>query len=105
MSNRKASKPLRVVTGCLVLTVAVAASPAFAGWGCQAKDAQGFNNFSWGSATEEAARDYTMGLCSSDGHKGCRIIECRSGVDTQADASAMWSIGTKTTKCIGSAKC
>jgi hypothetical protein len=98
-------KHLIVATGFLILAAAVGASPAQAGWGCQAKDADGYNNYSWGSATEAAARDYTMNLCSSDDHKGCRIIECRAGVDTQDQANTVWSIGTKTTKCIGSAKC
>ena len=98
-------KRLGVVASCLIFAVATSVSPAVAAWGCQAKDAEGYNNFSWGSASREAAVDYTMGLCSSDGHKGCHIIECRSGVDNQEQAYAIWSIGTKTTKCIGSAKC
>jgi hypothetical protein len=46
-----------------------------------------------------------LDLCASDNHKGCRIVECRSGIDTQQQATSTWSIGTRTTKCIGSAKC
>jgi hypothetical protein len=98
-------KGLTIVTGCLTVAIAAGLSPARAGWGCQAKDGAGFNNYSWGSATEAAAQEYTLNLCAADDHKGCHIVECRSGVDTQEQATSTWSIGTRTTKCIGSAKC
>jgi hypothetical protein len=97
-------KRLMIAAGVLAVA-SMSVSPALAAWGCQAKDAEGYNNFSWGSANEDAARDYTMKLCSSDNHKGCHIIECREGVDNQEQAYKIWSIGTRTTKCIGSAKC
>jgi hypothetical protein len=97
-------KRLIIATGCLAL-LATSVSPALAGWGCHARDAEGYNNFSWGADSEDAARDYTMKRCAGRNHRGCHIVECRSGVDDQERAYAMWLVETRTTKCAGRAKC
>lgn len=82
------------------------ASPAWGGWGCQATDAAHYNWFAWGAADEAEARSYTIKqLCESGHHGGCRIIECFSGVDNQADAEKLWSNGNKKVNCMGDARC
>jgi hypothetical protein len=95
-----------IAVGCLVWVAAAVASPAWAAWGCRATDSARYNWYSWGSATEAAAREFTVRkLCAPAKHGGCRIVECRSGVDTQPQADALWDLGTPKVRCIGNAKC
>jgi hypothetical protein len=99
-------KRLVIATGCLAFAAAIIASPAWARWGCQATDSAQYNWFAWGAADEDEARTYTLKqLCEPAEHGGCRIVECRSGVDDQKDAEALWSNGRPKLNCIGNAQC
>jgi hypothetical protein len=99
-------KRLVVATGCLAWAAAAIASPAWAAWGCQATDSAHYNWFAWGAAAEDEARTYTLKqLCEQAQHGGCRIVECRSGVDDQAEAEKLWSNGNRKVRCIGNAQC
>lgn len=85
---------------------ATAAPPARVLWGCQATDSSRYNWFAWGAADEQEARAYTIKtLCEPAHHGGCRIVECRAGVGTQAEAEKLWSNGQKKVRCLGTAKC
>ena len=99
-------KRLVLAAGCLAWAAATITSPAWAAWGCQATDSAHYNWFAWGAADEAAARAFTLNkLCSPAHHGGCRIVECLSGVDDQAEAERLWSNGNKEVRCIGNARC
>jgi hypothetical protein len=95
-----------IAASCLAFAAAIVASPAWALYGCQATDSAHYNWLTWGADSEDDARTYTLKqLCESANHGGCRIVECRSGVDNQADAAALWDNGNRKVRCIGNAQC
>jgi hypothetical protein len=100
----KMRKRLVIAAGCLVLAAATVTSSARAAWGCRAGASDHSVTHTWGNATEQEAREYTLQLCRGV-HPGCHIIDCASGIDTQAEADAKWPLGGAPVKCIGNAKC
>jgi len=94
------------VLAAALLTAVAANSSAWAAWGCQGKDNANYNWYGWGLKTEAEARDYIVNdVCAPAKHGGCRIVECRPGVDNQAQAEKLWSNGNKKVFCTGNAKC
>jgi hypothetical protein len=94
-----------ILTGILLAAAVASPSAALAEWGCIAQSSDQFRHRTWGSQTEAEARRYTIELCQTGGHTGCRIMECRAGVDTQAIALSVWPTSGNFTRCIGNAKC
>lgn len=77
---------LIIVTSLMVLAANTA--PAWAGWGCGAHRADGGNNRNFKFATKEMAIKDLQEECNSVGP--CGDISCRPGINTQAQALAVW---------------
>jgi hypothetical protein len=89
----------------LALAATTYVSPARAAWGCRAVNTFGLATRTWGSNTEERAREYALQLCRKEwtGY-GCQITECRPNIDNQEQATALWPVeGSR--NCYGTAKC
>jgi hypothetical protein len=93
----------------IVISVAVACatplSPAWALWGCKVNYNGGGTIRVWGYDNSGEARAGAMKFCTTGHHRGCRIDDCRSGVDNQDQAYSVWPGGGRTTRCFGTAQC
>jgi hypothetical protein len=86
-----------VVATALMMLAALAASPSWAGWGCQALSATSKAvSLSWADRTEADARAEALNNCQTRQHEQCHITDCKEGVDTEAQAGAIWPHGSRT---------
>ena len=85
-----------VVATALTTLVALTASPSWAGWGCQALIASGkIVSLSWGDRTEADARAEALNNCQINQPEPCHITDCKEGIDTEAQAGAIWPHGAR----------
>ena len=88
-------KHLIALAGVLAL-VATSSSSAMAAWGCGANSPKGDWADTWNKPSEAEARTAALATCG----KTCRIVACRSDIDTMAQADALWRpANSQVTKC------
>jgi hypothetical protein len=81
-----------ILTSFLVL--AATSAPAWAGWGCGSNAFLGGQYHTWNYPSKSAASAAVLGLCTKTQHQGCRVIDCRPNIDTEAQANALWPVTT-----------
>jgi hypothetical protein len=78
-----------IVAGALALGTANSSS-VWAKWGCFAKSPNGEWSTMWNSPDQKEASAAALRACRRLGGKNCRIVDCDSNVETEAQADAKW---------------
>jgi len=95
----------QLIVATSVLVLAVTSAPAWAGWGCGAKSANGAQGRNWSQSSKAAAIADAMHVCRDEGGTKCRIMSCRANVDTEEQALALWPPDTPLSCGPGLGKC
>jgi hypothetical protein len=81
--------------------IVVTLTSAWAGWGCEANGPGGAWYVNWSFPSKKAAGEDAVTRCGT----GCSITNCKSNINTQADAAATWHNPYSGTNCSGNGKC
>ena len=85
-----------IVAAALATLAALSASPSWAGWGCRAVgEPSKAVSLSWADRTEAEARAEALSNCQTSKPESCHITDCKEGVDTEAQAGAIWPHGSR----------